>query len=262
LAARKGLPPISARIVEDVLWGQFCLFLFVRMQDDVFDGHEPDRRLIYAADQFLFEAERTFGRHFARSSRFWSLFHDALEASTRSIVRVDGMQRVADGRPEDLLKGYAEVAAIFKVGTAAVCIKTRRLTDLDALSRFADEMSMAGQIVDDLEDVEEDLRRGRFNYVAKRLLAGRTATSDEALPLLTREIVVADGAFRVLSEAESHVQRATAALDDIDCQAARAQATESLRSLAHFKSRLHRRSVEMVLGPLLRPSLTTAVAKH
>ena len=247
-----GARPTSSSFVEDVLWAQFCLFLFVRMQDDVFDGQAADKRLIYAADQFLVEAERTFGRHFARGSRLWSLFHQALETSTRAILRVDEMQSAPRGRPEDLLEAYAEVAAIFKVATAAVCLKTGRPGDIVALSRFADEMAMAGQILDDLEDVEEDLRRRRFNYVAKSLLDARPAEPADVVQHLARGIVLGDGALRVLSEAEVHVQRASAALAGVDCAAGRAQAAWSLRSLARLKTAFHRRSVEVVLGPLTR----------
>jgi hypothetical protein len=238
--------------VRDVLWAQFCLFLFVRIQDDLFDGQATDKRLIYAADQFLIEAERTFGRYFARSSPFWSLFHQALESSTRAILRVDQLQQEPCGRPAQLLEAYAQVAAIFKVGTAAVCLKMRRGRDLVALSRFADEMAMAGQILDDLEDVEEDLRRRRFNYVAKRLLDGGRADPTQAVERVAREIVLGDGARRVLGEAARHTQRAAAALERLDCPAASAQVESSLRALARLGRTLHRRSIELVLGPLMR----------
>jgi hypothetical protein len=260
LAGRKRRRRPAPRFVRDVLWAQFCLFLFVRIQDDLFDGQAAEKGLIYVADQFLIEAERTFGRHFARSHRFWGLLHDALETSTRAILRVDQLQQEGSARPPELLEAYAQVAEIFKVGTAAVCLKQRRPRDLVALSRFADEMAMAGQIIDDLEDVEEDLRRCRFNYVAKRLLAGHSAEPAQAVQRVAREIMLGEGALRILSEAECHVERASTALGGVDCAAARAEVACSLRALARLKTVFHRRSVEVVLGPLMKGPLSSPVS--
>jgi len=258
LAGSKGPRRVAPCFVRDVLWAQFCLFLFVRIQDDLFDGQAEDKRLIYAADQFLIEAERTFGRYFARSSRFWCLLHQALETSTRAILRVDQLQQEEGGSPAELLEAYAQVAEIFKVGTAAVCLKMRRPRDLMALSRFADEMAVAGQIFDDLEDVEEDLRRCRLNYVAKRLLDGHPTEPAQAMERVAREIVLGDGALRILSEVERHLGLAAVALGDVDCTAARTQVAWSLRDLACLKTAFHRRNVEVVLGPLLHQASPTA----
>ncbi|HVR71730.1 MAG TPA: hypothetical protein VMT87_12885 [Vicinamibacteria bacterium] len=250
LVRRSGIR-VRGNLLRDVLWGQFCLFLFVRIQDDLFDGQASDRRLLYAADQFLIEAERAFERQFARSCRFWSVFHGALESTTRAILRIDRLQCQPEGRCGDLAAGYAEIAAIFKVGTAAICLKLRQPADLASLAQFADEVAIGGQIIDDLEDVHEDLGRNRYNYVAKRLLGGRSTTPEEAARHITREIVLGDGASRILGDVQRHLERAAMVLESVDCPPARSQVDQAFRDLVRLKRALHRRSVQRVFHPLL-----------
>lgn len=163
---------ITQRFISDVMWGQYCLFLFLRIQDDVFDGQADFPSLIYASDQFLFEAESLFLKYFSGTSPFWDIYHDCLRRSTRGIIQADRLQRTVHTKCENLLGKYAEVSSIFKVGSAAVCVRADRMKDFVHITRFADELAKAGQILDDFEDVVEDLERKRFNYAAIVLLHG------------------------------------------------------------------------------------------
>lgn len=243
--------------LHDVLWGQYCLFQCIRLQDDVFDRHTADLALVYASDQFLVEAERAFARHLPRSSRFWDVFRQALESTTRAIVRVDDLQKRVGCDPARLAREYAEVAAVLKVGAAAVCLMHRRAGDVAALGRFADDYAMADQILDDFEDVDEDLRRGRFNYVAQRICGRRAgrASSDPARARkeIARALAVGDGAARVLGDAERHLERAAATADALRIPAVGALAAAARRSVDELRGAFHRAQVKRVLAPILAP---------
>ena len=239
--------------LDDVLWGQYCLFQCIRLQDDVFDGHTADRALVYVSDQFLVEADRAFARHFPRSSRFWEAFRGALESTTRAIVQVDELQKRVGCDPARLAREYAKVGAVLEVGAAAVCLEYRRARDLGALGRFADEYAIGDQILDDLEDVEDDLRRRRFNYVAQRICAGRPVSSDpeSARPEIARALAREDGAALVLGDARRHFERAAVTAARLRIPAISALAAAGLRSVEGLGRALHRAQVRVVLAPVL-----------
>jgi hypothetical protein len=162
--ARNNGRTISRRCMDDILWAQYCLFLFIRMQDDLFDTHTPCLPLIYASDSFLFEAERIFARYFPRNSPFWKIYIRCIEATIFAVASADGLE----GRPvrsnAKLLSDYGNTSTICNVAAAAVCLKAGKGKTFPRVELFSKELMMAGAIVDDLLDMEEDLARGRFNY--------------------------------------------------------------------------------------------------
>jgi len=202
-----GRAPLPAGLLRDIRWGQYCLYLFTRFQDDCFDGQSTAPVSIYAADQCLFEAERVFSRHIPKKSWFWPVYNDSLRITTQSIVEVDRLQQNKDTRPEQLLDGYARVGEILKAGSAAVCATMGQKIAFHPASLFSDEMAKAGQIMDDLQDLGEDLGRSRYNYMAavirtlgkhRRHKAGEQgAFLDSLLILAAREHAFAEAKKRV-----------------------------------------------------------------
>ena len=131
-----------------------------------------------------------------------------------------------------------------------MCLLARQPRTRSALSRFGDEMAIAGQIIDDLEDLDEDLARGRFNYVAQRLLSA-PGPQESAAARVAAELVLGDGGTRILAEVRRHLLAAEDALRSVDCPAADEEVRSSLRSLDRLQTQIHRRSVELALGPAL-----------
>lgn len=214
-AGRRNL--VSSRLVRDVQWAQYCVFLFIRFQDDVFDGQSENPVAIYASDQCLFEADRIFAKYFSPRSWFWKEYRESLRLTTQSIVAVDALQRKSTSRPDQLLDGYARVSSILKVGSAAVCAKLNQKSAYKRLSLFCDEMAKAGQIMDDIHDLEEDLGHKRFNYVANVLRC-----SEKKMPKRARSNKLLNQ-FRILAtveqiydEARTHVLKASAAIDPLE----------------------------------------------
>ncbi len=195
--------------LEDVLWGQYCIFLFVRIHDDLLDGHVHGRGLRAAADLVLQEGKRAFARHFDVRSPFWTSFRILLARTQDGIVAGDLLQRKR--RPAHLLlRHYTKVSSIFRIGLAAVCIRCDRRNQSERLGRCFDALAVAGQILDDLEDVGEDLRRRRFNYVVstitRRSRPGRRSRDLELQ--VARALLYGDGTARIMHSVVRHLHRA------------------------------------------------------
>ncbi len=240
-------PNIMQRFISDVIWGQYCLFLFVRIQDDLYDGQAEFPSLIYASDQFLFEAEAVFSRYFTRTSPFWGIYRHCLRMSTRAIVQVDRLQRSAHAKGGILLEEYAEVASIFKIASSAVCIRARRMKDFVRLVRLADELAKASQILDDLEDVLEDLERKRFNYASVVLLqdAGKRMARRDPAALVAESLWLRRGLKDLLSEVRRHLTRAQKAIEPLGIAEMNKYLADYGSSLDRLEADLHRERVRI-----------------
>jgi hypothetical protein len=220
--------------LRDVRWGQYCLYLCFRFQDDLFDRESESPVGIFAADVCLAEAGRVFSLHLAGDPWFWKAYHEGLRITAGSIVEVDRLQQKPGVGLEQLLEGYARVAEVLKVGTAAICSMMGRKDLYPSLSRFADEMAKAGQIVDDLRDLAEDLERGRHNCVAAILrsrskqgrakAAGTNPLLDGLLFLSARETA--------LQMAREHIERAARAVGGLSLPGMKAYIARYLSALA------------------------------
>ena len=221
---------LGRTFVSDVQWGQYCLFLHVRIHDDLFDAHVTDPALIYVGDLLLVEAERAFAKHLGHGP-FWPFYRDALATTLTGILDADTLQR----RPRGLGRGdasvYARVSSIFKVGAAAVCFQAGRRRDLTRVCRFLDHLAIASQVLDDLMDLRADRADGRRNYVASAL--ARSARGlDASVADMRRHLEAARVAITPLhlAQAEQHVRR-------------------QLRAVEVLEAGLHRMAVGEVFAP-------------
>ena len=112
---------LGARFLRDIAWGQYCLYLCVRIQDDLFDGQAKDLRLVFVSVQLLLESERAFQSHVPPA--FWPIHRQLLETTTSAILEADERQAAGRGTG-DGLGVHARIASIFKTGAAAVCLAT------------------------------------------------------------------------------------------------------------------------------------------
>jgi hypothetical protein len=230
--------------LDDVLWGQYCIFLFVRIRDDLFDAHVHGRQLQVAADMILEEGTRAFARHFDRQSSFWNAFRTLLAGTQKAIADVDMLQRRVRS-PRVILRLYAKVSAIFKIGLAAVCIQCDRRNQFKQIAACFDEIATAGHIVDDLEDVDEDLRRKRFNYVAAVILRkSKAGTSHRDRDLhVARTLLYGDGTARIMREARLHLTRAEEALQSLRLPEVRSYLRMQRANVALLSQTLQKRRI-------------------
>lgn len=239
--------------LRDVLWGQYCLFLFIRIHDDLLDGQAHSPALLFVADSLLVESERSLAKHLQRAP-FWELFRDLLDTTLRAVLDVDALQRRPGGMRLETLGKYGDVSAIFRVGSAAVCAKCRRMDDFQHVSAFAHHLAVANQIVDDVRDVQEDLDRGRFNFAATHFGLDGVASPAEHNRAIGRSVLLDDGIGSLIALVKGHYDAALAEIQLIGLDPAAAFVKRAQRKLARFAREVHRSRVRYLLAPVI-PSL-------
>jgi hypothetical protein len=238
------------RTLRDIIWAQYCLFAFVRMQDDVLDRQTSSPRLLFVAHEFLVEAERTFAGH-VRDQDFWRFYRESLLATSRGILAAHALQRQPGDRVEALIRSYVAIGAVFKVGAAAVCLPRDARAEMRAVGEFADQIAAADQLLDDLEDLREDLRDGRLN-AAGRLLVGGGSPSDPRIgPAITRALAAEDRLPAVLARVHQHLSLARRAVEPLGLVAALRYVGRLERMVDAAERGRHRMLVRAVFGPLL-----------
>lgn len=169
LAESFGLASTAAgrRALPDLRWIQYCVYGVFRVQDDLVDGECGDPLLAVEANQLSSEAARCAARHFDGDSPFWDLFQGSIDQTSRALVTLQDLQRSAEREPHGELALYVDLAASLKIGAAGVAFAAGRERDwVERISPALDHLAVAGQILDDVEDVDEDLAEGRINYAA------------------------------------------------------------------------------------------------
>jgi hypothetical protein len=243
--------PISRRFLNDVLWGQYCLFLTIRIQDDLYDKQADGFSLIFAADQFLIEAYDIFSGHMGNSKPFWKIYRDCLEETTHGIIEVDKLQQASNPRLKRILDGYSTVSSIFKIGSAAICCKAGRLRDYPKVAEFADGMAAVGQVFDDFQDIKEDLEGGKANYVARYLARGgkRTkATGNISLEKIAANMIITGNVDDLLNDLKTQIRDSELALAPLKIRNVSKYIKKHFESLDNISLSLHRERVRCLFG--------------
>jgi hypothetical protein len=242
-ACRPAPNAVDREFLRDVLWAQYCLFLFVRIHDDLIDGQADDRRLIVVADELLLESQRVFARHF-HDGRFASTVRDFVGATLAAILEVDAVQAIPRAFTAERLDLYARVSSIFKAGSAAVLAHVGRRRQFAHVALFCDHLAIAMQVLDDLFDIDQDLARGRFNFAGNIVLNG--APRSEAARL-AKSVLVDDTVGRVIDVARDHVDRAAEAIAPIGVAAAARYVRRLQVEIRRYGDQVHRARVEHLL---------------
>ena len=238
------------RTLNDILWAQYCLFAFVSMQDEVLDSESSSPNALFAAYEFLTEAERVLARHLIET-RFWHFYRESLARTARGILTANAIQRGGPASIEPLLSSYAAQASIFKIGSAALCLPHRAGAVLRRCSRFADHLAIAGQLLDDLEDVRDDLADGRLNAAARFLVPEADPRTPDLEQRIARALVLGDTLTALLGRIRGHVRAAATAIAPLALPQADAYAEAIRADLDRVEASLNRGRVAAVFGPLL-----------
>jgi hypothetical protein len=241
----------SRNFMRDILWAQYCLFVFIRIQDDLFDKHTERSSLIYASDLFLFEAERMFSRYFRKSSVFWNIYRSCIAETILAIASGDSMERKPVRNRAQLLSAHGRTSKICNVAPAALCLKAGRMKDFKRVSVFSTEMMKAGAIVDDLQDMEEDLNRGRFNYAASFFLHSirmKKSTKQNVRRQVVRNVLLSDGLTKLFKEINRHLDLAERSINPFALPAAAKYLQSYRRSIEMMENSIHRWRVRTIFG--------------
>ena len=196
------------KFLEDIVFAQYCLFLFVRLQDDLLDDLEKNVNSTFISQLLYLESERLFQERLADEPDFKKIRLALIRKTILTALQAQSTQTSPETTPEELLKLNADLASVLHVGTAAICMRFGDRSEWGRLERILTELALAGQILDDLADLEEDLRAGRFSYVAKILVGlSRTtvASAAEAVPVVAEQLIRGPGLQRIEDEIGRHL---------------------------------------------------------
>jgi hypothetical protein len=162
---------IERQLLDDILWGEYCLYISFRIEDDVRDGQASDASLAAFGRIMKDRAWQAFAPHFSENDEFVRLFDSHVQETREGIAAAERLQEEFISEPDRLLPEYAHTGAIFRIGFSAVCLAGERQDILPLLSAAADYLAIGGQIVDDIHDCIEDLLAGRYNYALQKIYA-------------------------------------------------------------------------------------------
>lgn len=215
-ARRRSASRIGAALAR-ILWGEYALFLSIRIQDDLFDEHRDDRRLLFVADRFLLESLESFQRFAELDDAFWAFYRSCVRDTVDGILEVGRLETEAGRFTRGHLGLHSRVGAIFKVGAAAVSRLRGHDRDMAWLSRLQDQLAIVSQIRDDLQDVAPDLKGGRFTWVGNTLLqarAGESIAPDQRARRLAAGFMIPERAAVIVEEMRRTVRAAAAAVPE------------------------------------------------
>ncbi len=231
---------LTARTLDEILYGQFCLYLSVRIKDDLFDEQAQGHSLTAVARLFREESRASFGRLFPRRSAFWQLFETSSKTTTASIQTVDLLQQRASCTPKKMISLFPRVCSVLNVGPSAVCLLLKKPRLINFVLRFSSEVAIAGHLLDDLEDVAEDYRRGRVNSVGLHLLrkgAGRTGEPIDAATVMRSRRMVFD-------DVQLHLSKALKTARQLPLPKAVRMIRALLKGTSSLQKTLHHRDVQ------------------
>lgn len=240
--------------LAEVLWGQYALFVFFRLQDDVLDREQNDLRLIIVADRFLLESLESFQRLRGLDNGFWTFYRRRLRDTVDGALEVGRLEKEPGMFRAEHLQLHSRVTGAFKVGAAVVCQLHGHDQDAEWLSRLQDQLAIIGQIVDDLKDLGEDLKGGRYTWVGNTMLAvepGELITPEERASRLGAGLLRPERGAIIVEELRRAIRAAAA---EIPASAPR-QIHDFVHGLsattAELEQRMHEARVRCVFGDAL-----------
>jgi len=241
--------------LADLLWGQWCLFLSFRLQDDLFDQDAENPALILVSSLLRLESEAAFQSLFETDPRFWDVFRDCQKATYEAAAEIDRLQATQEETGDEILNLYAQASSVFRVGGLAVCLKSGEVGDLEAVRQLYDHLAIAGQIVDDLMDLEEDLDRNRHSYAVNKILrtsAESTSRGGNLRQGLVRNLIYGRGSEALIEAIREQLVAARAELEKLELPDEESLVRKFTDGLDQLEQALHRLRVDVVLGPLLQ----------
>jgi hypothetical protein len=242
----------NQRFLRDALCGQFCVFLALKIHDDLFDGQARDRSLLFAADHLFLSARRAFVPYFPTHSLFWSFFDSSIAQTLNAIIAVDQAQLHRYGQPSSVATLARQGYAACNIATFAVCLRSKRIRLFQRIVRCTDELAFVGQILDDLEDVMVDFRRGRVNYAAYFLLGPSSHGRKNFLGRLARRIILDGSADRFFEMLQRHLARAREIAATTPIPMLLDYVGNHLLQLKSIETQWHRRRVQVLFESTLR----------
>jgi hypothetical protein len=238
--------PRDDDFAEGLVYAALSGYYYLRLLDNLMDGHETvERTILPAANFFQIGAQQPFAAHFAHGHPFWERYRAWWLQFAEATWRDGGLASIDRDAFETQA---ANKTCPEKILIAAACFRSGREDLLAGWCSFAEAFGRWHQMGDDLRDWALDHEDGRVTYFLSE--AVRAGSAGEAVPAW-----VAGGGYRWgadrLAAYHAEAERSAAALGCpglVDYLAARkalsdrqtASALGAFRSLAGLKEILDR----------------------
>ena len=150
------------RFHSDLVYSTVNGYYYVRLVDNVMDGHAADEReLLPAAAFFHSRFQGVYQVYFAPDHAFWKFFTSAWLRSNESVIRevhFDRMDRETFGAVA------AKKVCAAQIPLAAVCYRSERPDRLCPWVEFCDLLAHVMQMMDDVFDWHGDASRNITTY--------------------------------------------------------------------------------------------------
>jgi hypothetical protein len=115
-------------------------------------------------------------------------------------------------------------------------------------------MAIVGQVIDDLRDFEEDLKRKRFNYAAQFLLGRTKKASSERMSFapVGDDLVLTSGFAALFNRLRSYLKAAENAIKPLAIPEAAPFIQRYRENLRHMENHLNNIQVEYLLSKLMK----------
>jgi hypothetical protein len=158
----KTLHPPKLAFQADIVYSSVNGYYYVRLLDNVMDGHATvERSLLPAAGFFHTQFQMVYQGYFDPAHPFWNFFKQVWFQSAEVTFRDAGLQEVS----LDQFRALAsQKVCAGKIPLAAVCHYYERLDRLDAWLKFIEAFGAWHQMWNDLFDWNKDLKYGACTY--------------------------------------------------------------------------------------------------
>jgi len=167
----------------DLIYATINKYYFVRLVDDVMDGHDPDLVILPMLSVWDAQFQATYARHFSPEHSFWTYFHQTLQR-TAAVTAQEVTLRYID-RPAFLDFSAAKTCGA-TIAMMAVCCRRERLDIFPAWIRFWEAFARWHQMRNDLFDWRRDLKGGIQSYLLSEG-ARRKAAEESLMEWFVRE---------------------------------------------------------------------------
>ena len=153
-------------------------YLFIRMLDDLMDGHEVKRASLPALHLFSFRFQSACSRYFPAGDPFWNHFERSLTATAEAEAADLNLHEISQ---DDFLRVTSRKSAASLIPIAAVCCRYDRLDLLPAWEEFLTLFSRWHQMRDDIVDWSEDHESGHATWILSEAQLRKSAS--ESVPV-------------------------------------------------------------------------------
>lgn len=146
----------------DLIESNACLYYYVRLVDNVMDGHATiERSLLPATGYFVNRFRSNYLNHFPMDHPFWEFF-DSTWASFCDVTAADG--KLSEIDRETFTSLVARKVSAAKIGVAAVCHRHETPGSVSLWSNWIDLFGCWHLFREDLFDWQQDLKLDNSTY--------------------------------------------------------------------------------------------------